>query len=228
MAGNWVARKRRSVPMELPPKGTERGSVMCFLRNASVCRPASSRSTVEAWMAASSPLLVCISRTKSSIPSSACSSAATTMSGPSATTSRSSSVSRVAISTMRCRLGSSPVISRSIHASTGRHPMLGMVTTVSVQRLDPDVQLPAYARPGDAGADLVANHDAVVAAGGGRTLVGTGLAVAIPQGFAGFVLPRSGLALRHGITCLNTPGLVDAGYRGELMVLLLNTDPKED
>jgi dUTP pyrophosphatase len=106
--------------------------------------------------------------------------------------------------------------------------MLGVVTTVPVLRLDPSVPLPAYARPGDAGADLVAAHDVVLPAGGGRALVATGIAVAIPEGFAGFVQPRSGLALRHGVTCLNTPGLIDAGYRGELKVLLVNTDPKED
>jgi dUTP pyrophosphatase len=99
--------------------------------------------------------------------------------------------------------------------------------TVPVLRLDPDLPMPAYARPGDAGADLVASHDARLPAGGGRALVGTGIAVAIPEGFAGFVQPRSGLALRHGVTCLNTPGLIDAGYRDELKVLLVNTDPDE-
>ena len=103
-----------------------------------------------------------------------------------------------------------------------------LVTTVPVLRLDPDLPLPAYARPGDAGADLVAAHDAVLEAGGGRALVATGIAVAIPDGFAGFVQPRSGLALRHGVTLLNTPGLIDAGYRDELKVLLVNTDPKQD
>ncbi len=94
-----------------------------------------------------------------------------------------------------------------------------------VVRLDPDLPLPGYARAGDAGADLVAREGAVLAPAGGRALVPTGIAVAIPEGFAGFVLPRSGLALRHGVTCLNTPGLLDSGYRGELRVLLVNTDP---
>ncbi len=98
---------------------------------------------------------------------------------------------------------------------------------VSVTRLDPDLPLPAYAKPGDAGLDLVARHDHTLAPGGGRALVPTGLAVAIPEGFAGFVQPRSGLALDHGVTCLNTPGLIDSGYRGELKVLLVNTDPAE-
>jgi dUTP pyrophosphatase len=96
---------------------------------------------------------------------------------------------------------------------------------IPVVRLDPDLALPSYARLGDAGADLVAREDAVLAPAGGRALVPTGIALAIPEGWAGFVLPRSGLAVRHGITCLNTPGLVDAGYRGELRVLLVNTDP---
>ncbi|MGH9278319.1 MAG: dUTP diphosphatase [Acidimicrobiales bacterium] len=100
-----------------------------------------------------------------------------------------------------------------------------VVVDVPILRLDPDLPLPAYARPGDAGADLCAREDVVLAAGGGRSLVPTGVAVAIPEGWAGFVLPRSGLAWRHGVTVLNTPGLVDAGYRGELKVLLVNTDP---
>ena len=98
---------------------------------------------------------------------------------------------------------------------------------VSVLRLDPELPLPDYARPGDAGADLVAREDVVLDPGGGRALVGTGIALAIPEGYAGFVQPRSGLALRHGVTCLNTPGLIDAGYRDEIRVLLVNTDPTE-
>jgi dUTP pyrophosphatase len=101
------------------------------------------------------------------------------------------------------------------------------VIEVPVLRLDPELDVPSYARAGDAGADLVASHDVVLSAGGGRALVGTGVAVAIPAGYAGFVQPRSGLALRHGVTCLNTPGLIDAGYRDELRVLLVNTDPVE-
>jgi dUTP pyrophosphatase len=99
---------------------------------------------------------------------------------------------------------------------------------VPLHRLDPELGLPAYARPGDAGADLMASRDVVLAARGGRALVPTGIAVAIPEGHAGLVLPRSGLALRHGVTCLNTPGLIDAGYRGEIQVLLVNHDPVED
>ena len=94
-------------------------------------------------------------------------------------------------------------------------------------RLDPDLELPAYAKPGDAGIDLRASEDAELAPGGGRSLVPTGIAVAIPRGYAGFIQPRSGLALKHGVTCLNTPGLIDADYRGELKVLLINTDPAE-
>ncbi|MCY3662889.1 MAG: dUTP diphosphatase [bacterium] len=102
-----------------------------------------------------------------------------------------------------------------------------MAVTISVQRLEGDLPLPAYARPGDAGLDLRAAADAELSARGGRALVPTGLAVAIPEGFAGFVQPRSGLARDHGVTCLNTPGLIDSGYRGELKVLLVNTDPTE-
>ena len=95
-----------------------------------------------------------------------------------------------------------------------------------VRRLDPDLPLPAYAHPGDAGADLCAAED-VVLPPGGRATVGTGLAVAVPDGFAAFVHPRSGLAARHGITVANAPGTVDAGYRGEVRVVLLNTDRDE-
>ena len=98
---------------------------------------------------------------------------------------------------------------------------------VPIRRLDPDLALPAYAHPGDAGADLIAREDAVLEPGGGRALIPTGVAIALPEGYAGFVQPRSGLALRHGVTCLNTPGLIDSGYRDELKVILVNTDPRE-
>lgn len=100
--------------------------------------------------------------------------------------------------------------------------------SVPVHQLDAGLPLPSYARPGDAGADLYARCDVVVHAGGGRVLVPTGVVVAIPEGYAGFVQPRSGLALRHGVTCLNSPGLIDSGFRGELAVLLVNTDRSED
>ncbi len=99
---------------------------------------------------------------------------------------------------------------------------------VPVLRLDPDLPLPTYAHPGDAGLDLHAREDAVIPAGGGRVIVPTGIALAIPPGYAGFVVPRSGNALRHGIGGVNTPGIIDAAYRGELKVVLLNTDPTED
>ena len=102
-----------------------------------------------------------------------------------------------------------------------------MKVVIPVRRIDPDLDLPAYARPGDAGADLVAREDAVLEPGGGRAVVGTGMAVAIPKGYAGFVQPRSGLAARHGVTCLNSPGLIDSGYRDEVKVILVNTDPNE-
>jgi dUTP pyrophosphatase len=96
---------------------------------------------------------------------------------------------------------------------------------IQVLRLDPDLPLPAYAHAGDAGVDLYARHDAVIAPQGGRVLMPTGIALSIPEGYAGFVLPRSGLALKHGISVVNAPGLIDSHYRGELMVVMLNTDP---
>jgi dUTP pyrophosphatase len=100
--------------------------------------------------------------------------------------------------------------------------------SVPLQQLDAELPPPSYARPGDAGADLIARTDVVLPCRGGRALVPTGVAVAIPPGHAGFVLPRSGLAARHGLTCLNAPGLIDAGYRGELQVILVNHDPEQD
>lgn len=102
-----------------------------------------------------------------------------------------------------------------------------MPLTVPMLLLDPDLPVPEYARPGDAGLDLRARQDTHLSPGGGRALVPTGVAVALPDGWAGFVQPRSGLARDHGVTCLNTPGLIDSGFRGELQVLLVNTDPHE-
>ena len=99
---------------------------------------------------------------------------------------------------------------------------------VPIVCLDPDLPLPSYAHPGDAGLDLCAREGAILAAGGGRHVVPTGIAIAIPVGFGGFVLPRSGLALKHGISVVNAPGLIDAAYRGEIKVVLLNTDPVTD
>ena len=98
---------------------------------------------------------------------------------------------------------------------------------VPLCQLEPGASVPTYAREGDAGADLVASEGAMLAPGGGRALIPTGISLAIPMGYAGFVQPRSGLALRHGVTCLNTPGLIDSGYRDELKVLLVNLDPHE-
>ncbi len=100
------------------------------------------------------------------------------------------------------------------------------VLSIRVVRLDPDLPLPTYAHPGDAGLDLFAREDAVVPAAGGRALVPTGIAIALPPGHAGFVLPRSGLALKHGVTVVNSPGLIDCAYRGEIKVVLLNTDQR--
>lgn len=97
---------------------------------------------------------------------------------------------------------------------------------VPVVRLDPDLPLPSYAHPGDAGADLHTTVD-VVLAPGERALVPTGIALALPEGYVGLVHPRSGLAARHGVSIVNTPGTVDAGYRGEVKVLLVNLDPAE-
>src|SRR4051794_9073849 len=98
------------------------------------------------------------------------------------------------------------------------------VLSVDVVRLDPDLALPEYAHAGDAGLDLLAREDGVVAPRGGRLLMPTGIAIAIPVGHAAFVLPRSGLALKHGLTIANAPGLIDAACRGEVKVVLLNTD----
>lgn len=100
-----------------------------------------------------------------------------------------------------------------------------MTLAIRITRIDPDGVLPVRAHEHDAGYDLCARVDVMLPPAGGRALVPTGLAVAIPPGYGGFVLPRSGLAFEHGVTCLNAPGLVDAQYRGELKVLLVNTDP---
>jgi len=115
-------------------------------------------------------------------------------------------------------------------------PAPGSVTTVRVAdpravpvlllRLDPGLPVPAYAHPGDAGADLYARNE-VTLGPGERALVGTGVAIALPSGYAGFAHPRSGLAARHGVTIVNAPGTIDAGYRGEIMVNLVNLDPSE-
>lgn len=101
-----------------------------------------------------------------------------------------------------------------------------MTTEVLIRRLDPGLDLPAYAHPGDAGVDLASAIDARIASGE-RVLIPTGLAIALPDGFAAFVHPRSGLALRHGVSIVNAPGTIDAGYRGEISILLINLDPAE-
>ncbi|HUG00157.1 MAG TPA: dUTP diphosphatase [Ilumatobacter sp.] len=103
-----------------------------------------------------------------------------------------------------------------------------MSLSIQLIQLDPDLPLPSYAHEGDAGLDLVARDGAVIAAGGGRVLMPTGISIAIPSGHCGLVLPRSGLALKHGVTVANTPGLIDAAYRGEVKVVLLNTDATHD
>ncbi len=104
----------------------------------------------------------------------------------------------------------------------------GVNLPVPIVRLDADLPLPAYAHEGDAGLDLYAREGITLAAGGGRGLVPTGISIAIPMGYGGFVLPRSGMALKHGISVVNAPGLIDAAYRGEIKVILVNTDPDTD
>lgn len=108
--------------------------------------------------------------------------------------------------------------------------MVGRVseTSIDIVRLDAELPLPSYAHEGDAGLDLYAAEGATLAAGGGRHLVPTGISIAIPPGHCGLVLPRSGLAAKHGISVVNAPGLIDAAYRGEIKVILINTDPDVD
>jgi len=103
----------------------------------------------------------------------------------------------------------------------------GAAVVVPLVRLDDGLPVPAHARPGDAGVDLSTSVDVVLAPGERRT-VPTGVALALPPGYAGFVHPRSGLAARHGLTIVNAPGTIDAGYRGEIRVTLLNTDAEQD
>lgn len=105
---------------------------------------------------------------------------------------------------------------------------LFVVIEIPIMKLDESINVPEYATLGDAGVDLRAAAASTVLAGGGRALVPTGVAVAIPDGYAGFIQPRSGLALKYGVTVLNSPGLIDSGYRGELKVLLINHDTKLD
>ena len=98
---------------------------------------------------------------------------------------------------------------------------------IPLQQLDPDLELPAYAHPGDAGADLRSTESFVLGPGE-RRLVPTGVALAVPDGYAAFVHPRSGLAARHGVSIVNAPGTIDAGYRGEIRVCLVNTDRQHE
>jgi dUTP pyrophosphatase len=99
---------------------------------------------------------------------------------------------------------------------------------IDLVRLDAELPLPVYAHAGDAGLDLFAREDATVLAAGGRVLMPTGISIAIPVGCCGLLMPRSGLALKHGIGIVNAPGLIDSAYRGEVKVVLINTDPSTD
>ena len=99
---------------------------------------------------------------------------------------------------------------------------------IDLVQLDAELPLPTYAHDGDAGLDLHAREDATLPAAGGRLLIPTGISIAIPLGYCGLVMPRSGLALKHGISVVNAPGLIDAAYRGEIKVVLINTDPETD
>jgi dUTP pyrophosphatase len=99
---------------------------------------------------------------------------------------------------------------------------------IDLVQLDLDLPLPTYAHQGDAGLDLVARETATIAAAGGRVLMPTGISIAIPLGWCGLLMPRSGLALKHGIGIVNAPGLIDSAYRGEIKVVLINTDPSNE
>ena len=103
-----------------------------------------------------------------------------------------------------------------------------MSLPIDIVQLDPELPLPGYAHVGDAGLDLYARESAVVRAGGYRYLMPTGISIAIPVGYCGLLMPRSGLALKHGISIVNAPGLIDAAYRGEIKAVLVNTDPEVD
>lgn len=102
-----------------------------------------------------------------------------------------------------------------------------MPPTLTITKLDDGLPTPRYANPGDAGLDLHATVEVTIEPGGGRAVIGTGIAIALPDGHAGMVCPRSGMAARHGITVTNAPGIIDAGYRGEITVILTNTDPEQ-
>ncbi|MFV1990845.1 MAG: dUTP diphosphatase [Acidimicrobiales bacterium] len=99
------------------------------------------------------------------------------------------------------------------------------MVSLKLKQLDPTLELPRYAKPGDAGMDLRASGDFEIPPAGGRAVIPTGIAIAVPEGYLAIVVPRSGLALRHGISLVNTPGIIDSGYRGELQVIVINTDP---
>ncbi len=121
-------------------------------------------------------------------------------------------------------VASSATSAPATSSGSGADPRL----PIDLVRLDPDLPLPSYAHPGDAGLDLYARDGAVIRAGGHRVLMPTGISIAIPVGHCGLLMPRSGLALKHGISIVNAPGLIDAAYRGEIKAVLVNTDPEHD
>src|SRR5690606_4174935 len=150
--------------------------------------------------------------------------------GPRATTKAYHSATH---SMTACTHQRSGTWSRSLYTPQASHPPTAFrrvgspdVVEILLQRLDPDLPAPAYAHPGDAGADLRSAIDLTLAPGE-RILVPTGVGIALPEGYVALVHPRSGLAARHGLSIVNTPGTVDAGYRGEIKVLLINTDATE-
>ncbi len=122
--------------------------------------------------------------------------------------------------------GSEPIEPTEAPGPTSAPEVGPDLVRVLLHRLDPGLPVPAYAHPGDAGADLSSRVDVTIAPGQ-RVLVPTGVALALPDGYAGFTHPRSGLAARHGITIVNAPGTLDAGYRGEILVNLVNLDPHD-
>lgn len=113
-------------------------------------------------------------------------------------------------------------------SARSRRSVAAVSLPIDIVQLDTELPLPSYAHSGDAGLDLYARESATIRSGGHRTLMPTGISIAIPVGYCGLLMPRSGLALKHGIGIVNAPGLIDAAYRGEIKAVLVNTDPDHD